>query len=357
MRTLVLICIAVLPVFAEDNPVYPKGTSTQKHGGIEFTLVVPSDYDTAKKYAAIIALHGMNGKASNVAGAFSGLSRHGFIVCAPQCAKPGWDQPNVNRAKDVLSHLIEKLSIDPKRLHGAAFSQGCGSLASVVFDKKFHFISASWSMGGSTGGKVPGWAKKEMGVIALVGSEDWARGAAEGTVKQLAKKVRQVECHVQEGIGHEFPGKLTNYHHYWLRVMDGWFEPGEVGFFDWTDDLAAAKQTMAAEKRGGMVYVFSKKDGESAEARRVQNEVLFDPMVRHYGRQAIAVKLDREANAELIGELGVTETPALVVLKPDGKVAVALAGKKVKAAGIAKELRKIAKDKKPPKIPGVFLHR
>ena len=80
-------------------------------------------------------------------------------------------------------------------------------------------------------------------------------------------------------------------------------------------------------------------------------------MVRHYGRQAVAVKLDREANEKLLGELGVTETPALVVMKPDGKVVMTLAGKKLKTSAIAKELRKIAKDKTTPKTPGVFVHR
>jgi len=356
MRTLILLGLAVLPALAEGESPYPKGTSTQKHDGMEFTLVLPSDYDAAKEYALLIALHGMNGKASNVAGAFTELTRDGFVVCAPQCARAGWDQPNVNRAKGVLSHLIEVLAIDAKRLHGAAFSQGCGSLASVVFDRKFHFVSASWSMGGSTGGKVPPRAKKEMGVIALVGSEDWARGAAEGTVKQLRKKVRTVECHVQQGLGHEFPSKLAPYHRYWLTVMNGGFEPGECGFFEWSDDVEAAKLRMAAEKRGGLLYFFSKKDGESVEARRVQNGVLFDPIVRHYGRRAVAVKLAREGNEELFKQLGLTATPAVVVTKPDFEPAKSFEGAKVKAAALAKELRKVVRDKAPPKKPGVFLH-
>ena len=31
--------------------------------------------------------------------------------------------------------------------------------------------------------------------------------------------------------------------------------------------------------------------------------------------------------------------------------------KKVKASALAKALRKVVKDKKPPKTPGVFVHR
>jgi len=357
MRTAILLCLAILPAFAADEPAYPTGTSTQKFAGLEYSLVLPSDYDASKKYALIVGLHGMNGKASNIAGIFAGLARHGFIVCAPQNSHPGWSQPGVDKTKKIVSHLVKTLSIDPNRLHGAAFSQGCGSLSSLVFDKKLHFISASWSMGGSSGGKPPPWAKKEMGVIALVGSEDWGRGAAEGTVKTLGKKVRQAECQIQQGIGHEYPGKLTNYHHYWLRVMDGWFEPGEVGFFDWTDDFAAAKQTMADEKRGGLIYVYSKKDAKNPEARRVQNEVLFDPMVRHFGRQAVVVKMDLDENPEIAKALAVDSTPALLVMKPGGELSLTQAGKKIKASTFAKELRKLAKDKKPPKVPGVFVHR
>jgi len=356
MRTAILLCLLALPVLADDELPYPRGKSTQTLEGLEFALLLPSDYDASREYALIYALHGMHGKAVDLVDAFQPLTRHGFVVVAPQSPRPGWDQANVNRSKAIITHLIETLSIDAKRLHGAAYSQGCGSLASVVFDRDFHFISASWGMGGSSGGKVPPWGKKEMGIIALVGSEDWGRGAAESTVKQFARKVRIAECHVEQGIGHEFPSKLQPYHHHWLRVMDGWFEPGEVAFFDWRTDLDAAKETMASEERGGLVYVYSQEDADSDVARRVQNEVLFDPLVRHYGRQAVAVKIDREAQPDLCRELGVTQTPAALVLDADGEPQALLEGKRVKASTLAKRLRKVAADRKPPKSPGVYLH-
>jgi hypothetical protein len=323
---------------------------------MDYTLILPTDYDASKKYALIIGLHGMNGKASNVAGGFAPLTREGFVVCAPQSSRQGWDQPNVEKAKAVLTHLIDVLSIDEKKLHGVAYSQGCGFLAPIVFDKRFHFISASWSMGGSSGGKVPRHAKKGMGAIALVGSEDWARGAAEGTVSQLEKKVRNVECHVQMGLGHEYPAKLAPYHQWWLKVMNGWFEPGNEAFFDWTDDVAGAKARMAAEKRGGFLWFYAK-DDEGEEARRVQREVFFDPFVRHFGREAVAVK--QEKSAKLFAELELTETPAVVVTKQGFEVVKVLSGKKLTAKALAKELRKVvpAKARAMPKQPGVFLHR
>ena len=44
-------------------------------------------------------------------------------------------------------------------------------------------------------------------------------------------------------------------------------------------------------------------------------------------------------------------------MSPNGELALNQAGKKVKASSLAKDLRKVAADKAPPKKPGVFLHR
>jgi hypothetical protein len=346
-----------VPVTGAETPPYPAGTSTQTHEGMEFTLVLPPDLDPDRSYALLIALHGMNGRGSNVAAGFASLAREGFVICGPQSGGPGWDPPNVKRAKAVLSHLIDVLPIDEKRLHGAAYSQACPFLASIVFDKRYHFVSASWGMGGSAGGKVPRHARKEMGAIALVGERDWARGAAEGTVSQLRKKVRNVECHVQRGLGHEFTVKLVPYHHFWLKVMNGAFVPGECSpFYTWTTDLGAARATMAREKRGGLVYVWSDDEREAEETRRFQNEVLFDPLVMHFGRQAVAVRLSRNGHADRLEALGVKQTPAIVVLRPDGTPAKVLEGARIKASTLAKALRGVAPEKRMPEEPGIHMH-
>jgi hypothetical protein len=343
-------------VTAEDAP-YPAGVSNQTHDGMEFTLVLPSDYDGAREHPLLIALHGMSGKGSNMAGMFSPLAREGFVIVGPQSGTgQGWDQPNVKRAKGVLKHLFKTLSIDEKRLHGIAVSQACPLLSSLVFDKQFHFISAGWGMGGCAGGKPPKWARKEMGVITVVGSEDWAFGSAVGSVKMLRKKVRTVECHIQKGLGHEFPSKLTPYLHHWIQVMNGRFVPGECRFLDWTDDPEGAKATMAEKKTGAFLYFYSGDDAENAEARRVQNDVLFDPLVRHFGRRLVPIKLERKANADLFAALKLKTTPAVVALKPDFSVAKSFEGKAIKASALAKALRGVSRDKSMPKQPGVFVH-
>jgi hypothetical protein len=353
---LILLLLSGSIAATADAP-FPSGVSDQEHDGMAFSLVMPSRCDAAKDYPLLIILHGRGGRASSLASGFSILAREDIVVCAPQSANPsGWDQPNVDRAKGVLDHLVKTLSIDKKRLHGLALSQACPSLSSIVFDKKYHFITASWGMGGCSGGKVPKWARKEMGVFVMVGSEDWAYGAAVGSVKMLQKKVRSVECHVQKGIGHEYPIKVEPLYRRWLTVMNGRFVPGDCGFLDWTEDVEAAKKDMAAKKTGALLYVYSADDADDAEARRVQNEVLLDPMVRHFGERVVALKLERKRHPDLIAALKLKGTPAVVALKPDFSVAKAFEGKKVKASALAKALRGVAKDRSMPKQPGVFVH-
>ena len=349
-------CLLLAPVANAEDPPFPAGQSEQTYDGMKYYLVMPRDYDPAKEYALLIGLHGMGGDARSVAGGFADLAREGFVVCAPKSTQGGWDQPNVKKSKEILSLLMGKLSIGEKRLHGVAFSQGAGFLSSLVFDPKFNFVSASWSMGGCSGGKVPPRARKEMGAITLVGGQDWARGAAEGTVKMLAKKVRSVECHVQPGIGHEYPSALVAFHRKWLLVMDGRFTPGECATIEFGGGLESAKEEMAAEKKGALVYVYSAEESEEAETRRVQNEIFFDPMLRHYAGQVARVKADRGKDAAILETLGAKTTPAIAVLKPDGTVSKLFEGKKLKASSIAKALRSVAKDKRPPKHPGVFIH-
>ena len=105
------------------------------------------------------------------------------------------------------------------------------------------------------------------------------------------------------------------------------------------------------------VKLGSEDDRENAEARRFQNRVLFDPLVMHYGRQAVAVRLDRARHAELFASLKLGATPAVVVVKPDFTTVKAFEGRKLTARALGKTLRKVARDRKPPDRVGVHMHR
>lgn len=334
---------------AGDGPPYPPGSTSQTIEGLRVQLVIPKDYDPEKKYSLIVVLHGAGGTETGMAGSLEPLAAEGFVVCAPKSTDQTWSASDLEKVKAIITHLTDVLSIGEGRLHGMGFSNGGWNLAPIVFDEELPFVSACWMAAGYNGGKVPRRAKKEMGCIALAGSDDPNRGAAEKTVDLLADKVRTVECRIQPGIGHEFCRELMPYYFYWLKAMEGRFAPGEDLSFDWTDDVEAAKQRMAAQKLGGFVYFWSAKDDREEETKRVQNEVFFDRWVRRFGNQLVAVKLEREKNEELFGKFKLKETPAVVVLKPDFDVEKDLEGKKIKESSLAKALRSVAKDKTIPR--------
>ena len=94
-----------------------------------------------------------------------------------------------------------------------------------------------------------------------------------------------------------------------------------------------------------LLYVYSRDDKDKPAAKKLQNEVFMDPLVRFFGSQLEAVMLkpsDRTA------ALGVKTTPAVVVLKKDGTVKKLFAGK-IKARSLASALRSVAPNRKPPK--------
>jgi hypothetical protein len=211
----------------------------------------------------------------------------------------------------------------------------------VVFDPKLHFATACWMGSGFTGGRVPKRARKEMAVLALAGSRDPARGAAEGTPKILEKKVRYVECRIQEDLGHEIPDKLMPYHHYFMKVMEGRFRPGQDQSFFWVDDLEVGLEEIAERETPGFLYYFDERHPENEDAKRVEHEVFFDPRVRFFGRQLVPVKVDVEIEPESFAAYGFKRTPAFVLLNADGTVAGKLEGE-VTADDLAKALRKLA---------------
>jgi hypothetical protein len=139
------------------------------------------------------------------------------------------------------------------------------------------------------------------------------------------------------------------YYFWWVKTMDGRFEPGEDLSFDWQTDPDAAKADAAAKKTGTFLYFYSEKDDHNVETKRVQREVFFDAIVRHFGKRVACVKLKKEKHEELFKSFKLKQTPAIVTLDKKGKKKKVIEGKKIKAMGLAKALRAVAKDQSMPK--------
>jgi len=161
--------------------------------------------------------------------------------------------------------------------------------------------------------------------------------------------VRSVEARFQQGLGHKWPRKLMTYLLWWMGAMEGRFVPGEDLNFDWQESLEGAVESLAGQRHGGiLLYAYQAGDAGKPVARRLQNEILMDPLVRHYGNQLKAVKLDFAQHTAALQALGVKETPALVVLKRSGSVKKVLGPKALKERKIASALKSVAPNKKPP---------
>ncbi|MEN8148369.1 MAG: hypothetical protein ABFS86_01015 [Planctomycetota bacterium] len=351
--TALALFLLLAPVAAkEEEPkkTYPTGSTLQEHSGLKFQLLVPEDYAASKTYSLYVVLHGMGDSGPNLAPAFRELPARGYIVACPSARGNAWSARDLDDVKTIVAHLMDVFPIGEGKLHGLGFSNGGWNLGPLVFDERFRFASGCWMAAGFQGGKVPPRAKKEFGAIALVGAQDGNRGAAVKTVDLLKDKVKSVECRIQPNLGHKFTRELMPYYWWWLDVMDGRFTPGLDKSIPWKESLDGVAAESEEKKTGAFLWFFSKEaDAESDEAKRVQNEVFFDRLVRVFGARVVPVKLEREKNGELFAKYRLKSTPAIVVLDKKGKKKKVLEGKKIKAGALAKALRSVAKDQSVPK--------
>lgn len=342
MRTLVLLALGAAAFAAE----YPAGRSVQKIEGVETALLVPELSDR-QQASLVILLHGAGDNGPNLINALAPWEKEGYVVCAPSATDGTWDANDLAAAKRIALHLLKALPIDPKRVHAVGFSNGGWNLAPIAFDEDLKPCSATWIAAGYNGGAVGKWAKKGLGALALAGAQDPNAPSAMKTVDLLKDKVRCVEVRLQQGLDHKWPREHDAYLLWWMGVMEGRFEPGKDLNFKWGDDLDAALEGLKDKKKGGViVYVWSPDDASKPEAKELQNGILMDPRVRHYGNQLAAVKI--ELVDPVATKLGVTTSPAIVVLDKEGAVKKLLPGK-VTAKALASALRSVAPDGKPPK--------
>jgi predicted esterase len=326
---------------------YPEGRSVQTIEGTETALLVPEGLSAERKGSLVVLLHGAGDNGPNLVNALAPWQREGYVVCAPSATEGTWDSNDVAKAKRIALHLLKTLPIDPRRVHAVGFSNGGWMLAGIAFDEDLKPASATWIAAGYNGGAVGKWARKGLGVLALAGAQDPNAPAAMKTVDLLRDKVRSVEVRLQQGLDHKWPREHDEYLLWWMGAMEGRFEPGKDLNFKWGDDLDTALEGLKPQKKGGViVYVWSPDDATKPEAKELQNDVLFDPLVRHYGSQLAAVKL--EAGDPVATKLGVTATPAIAVLDKQGGVKKLLSGK-VTAKALAAALRSVAPDARPPK--------
>lgn len=333
-----------------EEPAYPAGPSSQSIEGLQVELHLPAALSADKPASLIVILHGAGGSATGMAGSLRSWVPLGYVVCAPKSTGDVWSAGDVEAVKRIAAHLKEKLPIDPKKVHVMGFSNGGWNLDPLAFDDELQPCSATWIAAGCRTGGAPKWAKKGLGVLALAGSQDGNAKSARDTVKLLQDKVASVEVRFQPGLGHKWPDELMAYCRWWQGTREGRFVPGDDLNFTWGDSVETAVAALAEQKKGGiLVYLWHADDQDKEHAKTLQNARLMDGLVRHYGVQLQAVKLDAADQAERMASWGVKETPALIVLKKDGTLKKALFGaKKLKAKRIASALKSVAPNKKKP---------
>ena len=349
-----LLCLLCLTLGASSllaaDPPFPIGESEQTLHGLKCTLVLPKDFDAAKPRSMVVVLHGLGGTATGMARALTFLAEKDFAVVAPKSVGNGWEKSDLDKVKLIVADLKTKLNVGEGRLHGVGFSNGGWNLHTIAFDPELKFTSGAWVAAGCRSGAPDRKQAKTFDAIALAGTEDGNRSSAEATVPYLRDKVRSVEVHLQEGLGHKWPRELMPYYGWWITAIEGRFELGSTRAFPWKD--AAALTKIRAEgtgyKGGAFAYVYAPGDAENPLTKQLENEFLRDPTVQFFGRQIQAFKLNREEAGELLAGVKLKTTPAIVTFDKKGKPKKVVEVPK-KAKLISAALKSVAVRKKAPK--------
>jgi predicted esterase len=343
-----LLLLAARPGAAEELTV-AAGRSSATVDGLVVEFDLPKDLSKSKPGSLLFVLHGAGGSATGMVGLLRGWVSKGYIVAAPKSSGQSWTQPDIQKALGIARRLKRELPIDPRKVHVLGYSAGGWALPALAFDDELHPCSATWVAAGCRGGRVPKWAPSDLGVLALAGAEDPNAPAARETVDLLDGKVRSVEARFESGLGHEWPHTLMPYLAWWTGAMEGRFVPGEDRNFDWGGSIDEAVGKLADQRRGGvLVYVYRASDRENPLAQRLQNVTLMDRMVRHYGTQLQAVKLEFAAHEATLRALGVEDAPCVLVLNKDGKPKKLVKARSLKARKLAAAFKSVAPNKKPP---------
>ena len=237
----------------EDRP-YPAGESSHEIEGLRWSIFMPDAFDAAQERSLIVVLHGAGGSEVNMARSLMHLAKDDYVIAAPKAVGQVWEPSDLERVRTAIAGLKERLNVGETRLHAVGYSNGGWNLAPVAFDEELRFSSACWIAAGYRGAKVPKHAEKGLGVLALAGSEDGNRDAAENTPRLLRDKVRSAEVRLQPGLGHKWPRELMPYYDWWVGVQEGRFEPGVTLAFEWegakTDPPPRRTRRTAASSTG-----------------------------------------------------------------------------------------------------------
>jgi hypothetical protein len=346
------------PKEAKPPPAEP---TVENLHGLRVSLVVPLK-KPEDGYSLLLFFHTRAGTGKDAVAKLAPFVERGFILAAPWAKQLDWTAPELESAKAVAKDLCDKYEVPREHRHVAGMWSGAEGVPILAFDEGLGCRTATWIDSGWGGGSVAKWAKEELNGLFIWGAREGPSRTErfKKSSSLLAERVKTSLAHGEDpdpGLGRsskedpEFPDKLLPFWGYFMESMEGRFAPGYDHSSDWKSDLEEARSQMADRKTGGFVYVYSEKP-EKAEWERtrvLQNEVLFDRVVRHFSEQLVPVKLEKGKAKELLDAARVTETPAIIVYKKGGKEILKAASGEIPVKALIPLLRAVSPDQELPK--------
>jgi hypothetical protein len=363
----IVLAAAPSPAAAEEPappapaPPAPAEPTIETLHGLPVHLLVPKP-KPEEGYSLLVYFHGAVGSGKDAVTLLAPFAGRGFILAGPTSKQGEWTVPEMESVRAVARTLAERFQVPRERRHVAGFWSGAAGVPTVAFDEALGCRTATWIDGGWGGGSVAKWAKEELNGLFLTGAREGpsrveAHRKAASLLGDRVLRSLAHEAPQEPGLGRsrkedpEFPVSLVPFWGYFMECMEGRFTPGRDLSFEWGEDLEQARAAMAERKTGGLVYVYAEKpDGpESERTRTLQNEVLFDRVVRHFAGQLVPVKLEKSKAKDLLESAKVAETPALIVFKRGGKEILRACAGEIAPKALIPVLRAAAPDAEMPR--------
>ncbi|MEM8882913.1 MAG: hypothetical protein AAGD14_02485 [Planctomycetota bacterium] len=186
--------LALISSVAHAEPAYPAGRTETELEGLKTAILVPAERKKGEKWSMIVLLHGLGDSGLNLSRSLADRPRDGYLVVAPSTRARAWDKADVDATMRIAKHLLTVMPVDPDKIHVMGYSNGGWNLGPLAFHDELKPRSATWIAAGYSNHKVPKWAKKRLGVLAIAGEQDGNAKHAAATVPSLQGKVRSAEA-------------------------------------------------------------------------------------------------------------------------------------------------------------------
>ena len=320
------------------TPTRGKGGWWTSAAGLTYRAYYPKP--GKQRSGLVLLLHGSNGWYQGVEGTFrQPLLKAGFVVVIPRSTRfedpsapnKKWVETDYPKLESLTRQIAHSGFVDRTRIYMLGFSNGNRG-GNVVFTRPelyAGFVSIGggpWMIGRPRA--LTETQQQDMGIYFLIGSKDPYKNEtdrAHGFAK--AAGLKDIVYKEYPGLGHTIPPGCSGEVMAWLLRNRRSFMTGECPDLKWTE-------TAPTSATWTLIYFYSKEKRHHTACRSIEWDWLIDGWMRALAGGMCCMRVDLASKDPLM-ERHRVQAPTVLIVSPEGKVKLRVAGSTLARRGRA----------------------